>query len=79
MSPSNEHSLSQRGWTNVEAIMPKIKGAVEQRKIKNNSNIDLSTSENWLIRPELIALCKEAVAEGLQAQVRCSHQLCDWK
>lgn len=63
------HNLSQRGWSNVEAIMPKIKGAVEQRKIANNTNIDLSTAENWLIRPELIEICNEAIVQNLEAKV----------
>ncbi|KAJ4357162.1 uncharacterized protein N0V89_001737 [Didymosphaeria variabile] len=48
--------------------MPKIKGAVEQRSIKHNTNIDLSTAENWLIRPELIELCRDAITQQLEAQ-----------
>ncbi|PVI02650.1 1-aminocyclopropane-1-carboxylate synthase 7 [Periconia macrospinosa] len=60
------HNLSQRGWSNVEAIMPKIKGAVEQRQIPNNTNIDLSTAENWLIRPELMEICYEAIVQDLE-------------
>ncbi|RYO97032.1 hypothetical protein DL765_011330 [Monosporascus sp. GIB2] len=55
-----------RGWSNVEAIMPKIQGAVNQRKTKNNTNIDLSTAENWLIRPELMDICKDSIAQNLE-------------
>jgi hypothetical protein len=69
MTASSKHGLSKRGWANVEAIMPKIKGALEQRKIQNNTNIDLSTTENWLLRPELVELCKVAIAERLQTGV----------
>ncbi|KAL1856868.1 putative secondary metabolism biosynthetic enzyme [Diaporthe australafricana] len=66
MPASSCHGLSKRGWANVETIMPKIKGAVAQRKIKNNANIDLSTAENWLMRPELMEICKAAVEEHLE-------------
>jgi phage-related tail fiber protein len=69
---ASQNGLSQRGQANVDAIMPKIKGAVEERKVKHNKNIDLSTSENWLIRPELIEICKEAIAEDLVASVGLS-------
>ncbi|KAI1778792.1 1-aminocyclopropane-1-carboxylate synthase [Hypoxylon cercidicola] len=63
--PSN-HGMSKRGWNNVEAIMPKIRGAVAERKITNNAKIDLSTAENWLIRSELIDICKESIVQRLE-------------
>jgi hypothetical protein len=66
MSPA----FSDRGRSNIEAIMPKIKAAVEERESKMSSKIDLSTAENWLIRPELMELCKEAINEDLTAAVR---------
>ena len=65
----SKHGLSRRGWSNVEAIMPNIKGALEQRSMPKNPNIDLSTAENWLIRPELIQICKTAISTDLQAIV----------
>lgn len=61
--------MSRRGFENIEAIMPKIQGAVEERKKKVNSNIDLATSENWLMRPELVELCKEAISAKLEPHV----------
>ncbi|KAI0886469.1 1-aminocyclopropane-1-carboxylate synthase [Annulohypoxylon maeteangense] len=67
LAPSH-YGLSKRGWDNVEAVMPKIKAAVAQRKIQNNTNIDLSTAENWLMRPELIEICKTAILEQLDAR-----------
>ena len=69
MPAEKENGLSQRGWSNVEAIMPKIAAAVEERQIKNNTNIDLSTAENWLIRSELIEICKDAINQKLAGQV----------
>lgn len=69
MTVSSSHGLSNRGWANVETIMPKIRGAVTQRKIKNNTNIDLSTAENWLMRPELIEICKSAINDHLEPRV----------
>jgi hypothetical protein len=62
--------FSKRGWATVEGIMPKIKDVVAERLKKANTNIDLSTAENWLLRPELVALCKDAVAHNLSARVR---------
>lgn len=62
-------SWSERGWSNVANIMPKINAAMEERTRQNNTNIDLSTAENWLIRPELIDLCKDAISTRLEARV----------
>jgi hypothetical protein len=70
MATNSQHGLSKRGWSNVEAIMPQIKGALEQRTIENNTNIDLSTAENCLIRTELMNICKSAILDNLQAAVR---------
>lgn len=63
--------LSTRGAGNVDAVLPKISAAVEERAKKSNKNIDMGTSENWLIRQELIALCKDAIQEGLAEKVGC--------
>ncbi len=65
-----DKGMSERGWSNVAGIMPRIAAAVEERTRQDNPNIDLSTAENWLIRPELIELCKNAISSNLSAQVR---------
>ena len=62
--------LSKRGAGNVDGILPRIRGAVEERAKKSNPNIDLGTSENWLIRAELIQLAKDSVNERLAEKVR---------
>jgi aspartate/methionine/tyrosine aminotransferase len=62
-------NLSKRGWATVEAVMPRIKGAVAERSKKQNTNIDLSTAENWSIRPELVAICKDAICQNLSTKV----------
>ena len=31
--------------------------------------IDMSSAENWLIRPELVGICKESITEHLTEQV----------
>lgn len=62
-------NLSKRGWATVEGIMPKIKDVVAERSKKMNTNIDLSTAENWLLRPELVALCKDAIMDDLLPKV----------
>ncbi|KAI0508609.1 PLP-dependent transferase [Xylaria bambusicola] len=55
---------------NVAAIWPRISKAVEAREQQSaeTSPIDLSTSENWLIRGELINLYKNAVQDNLSSQ-----------
>lgn len=65
-------NLSKRGWATVEAVMPRIKGAVAERSKKQNTNIDLSTAENWSIRPELITICKDAISQKLSTKVLTS-------
>jgi gliotoxin/aspirochlorine biosynthesis aminotransferase len=58
--------LSRRGWANVGDIMPKIGAAVKERtKLTSNPNIDLASAENWLIRSELIDICKHSINEKL--------------
>lgn len=69
---SAQKGLSARGAGNVDAVFHSISAAVEERAKKENTNIDLGTSENWLIRDELISLCKEAVQDGLLAKVSTS-------
>lgn len=63
--------LSKRGAGNVDAILPRISAAVAERtknNLRSNPNIDLGTSENWLIRPELIELTKAAINDSLVEQ-----------
>lgn len=64
----NPGGLSDRAWGNVEGIMPKITAAVSERIKINNPSIDLASAENWLIRPEVIEICKRAVNEKLTDQ-----------
>ncbi|KIX09590.1 uncharacterized protein Z518_00670 [Rhinocladiella mackenziei CBS 650.93] len=65
---TNGHGLSKRGWSNVDSIMPRIRAQVAERQAKQTTNIDLSTAENWLIRDELVELCKDAIVTNLEAR-----------
>ena len=60
--------LSARGWANVGEIMPKISAAVKERVQLDNPSIDLASAENWLIRPELLDICRDAISSQLDAQ-----------
>ncbi|KAF2973011.1 hypothetical protein GQX73_g494 [Xylaria multiplex] len=62
--------LSTRGAANVAAIWPRISKAVEEREQLENPVIDMGTSENMLLRDELIGVYKNAVQDGL-----CSKHL----
>ncbi|KAI1422005.1 1-aminocyclopropane-1-carboxylate synthase 7 [Xylaria sp. FL1777] len=61
---ATEMGLSSRGAKNVDSVLPRISAAVDERAKKNN-NIDMSTSENWLIRDELTKICQDAINEDL--------------
>ena len=67
--PYARNDMSSRGSANVDEIMPKITATVAERSKPQTSNIDLSTAENWLIRPEVIEICKVAIAENLCPEV----------
>lgn len=73
MDSIDGYGLSKRGGANVEAVWPRISKAVAERENTKtepqNAPIDLGTSENWLIRDELIELFKEAVNDGLSDRV----------
>ncbi|GAW14670.1 hypothetical protein ANO14919_040730 [Xylariales sp. No.14919] len=62
--------LSTRGAANVAAIWPRISKAVEEREKCANPVIDMATSENMLLREELVEVYKKAVQEKL-----CSKHL----
>ncbi|KAI0390342.1 1-aminocyclopropane-1-carboxylate synthase 7 [Xylariaceae sp. FL0594] len=62
-----EFGLSSRGAANVAAIWPLISKAVEERKQTASPVIDMATSENFLLRDELITFFKTAVCDGLQS------------
>ena len=59
-------AISERMKGVVTTLLPKIESAVSAR---NPNNIDLATAENWLIRPEVISLYKEAVQQHLVPEV----------
>ncbi|CAJ2504446.1 Uu.00g118400.m01.CDS01 [Anthostomella pinea] len=62
------YGLSRRGAANVQAVWPRISKAAEERERQaGNPCIDLSTSENWLLRNELIDLYKQAIEGSLSS------------
>lgn len=75
MTMSLDVGLSSRGAGNVQTTLEKINAAVEERAKKDNDKIDLGTSENWLIRDELIGICKDAVKNKLVAKVSSGQVL----
>lgn len=62
-----DYGLSARGTANVAAIFPKISNAVAERE--ENPCIDMGTSENWLLRNELVQFYKRAVEDSFSARV----------
>ncbi len=64
-----EFELSSRGAANVAAIWPRISNAVQERENIQSSVIDMTTSENFLLRVELIEFYKAAMNQGLSSTV----------
>jgi len=62
-------TMSKRGFLNVKAILPKISAQVAERTKTHDLKIDLSTSENCLLRPELMAIYQKAINENLETKV----------
>lgn len=58
----------------ASAILPKIAATIAERTSATRK-IDLSTAENWLIRPEVVEIYKSALQKNLTASVRTSHRL----
>lgn len=66
--------LSTRMNDTIAAILPKIAATITERKSTGGvAKIDLSTAENWLLRPELVVLCKDAISQNLKASVRSQN------
>jgi hypothetical protein len=70
--------LSHRGEVNITQIMARIPKAMldgtKNVKCTNSidDTIDLSMAENWLLRPEVLQLCKEAVQNHFEIHVRAT-------
>jgi gliotoxin/aspirochlorine biosynthesis aminotransferase len=65
--------LSSRMQKPASAILPKIASTIAERTNTSTSRrIDLSTAENWLIRPELVEIYKDAIQNQLTTAVRPS-------
>ncbi|KAI0468886.1 PLP-dependent transferase [Xylaria cf. heliscus] len=67
MESLDGYGLSTRGAENVAAIWPLIVNAVKEREKQYtaHSSIDMSTSENWLLRHELMQHYKQAIQNNL--------------
>jgi hypothetical protein len=61
--------LSRRMNKSVASMLPHIAATIAERTSKAPAKIDLATAENWLLRPELLEICKDAFVEKLTASV----------
>lgn len=68
--------LSQRGRSNITAIMARIPKAIlagtksTKSITSNDGSIDLSMAENWLIRHEVLDICKAAIKDNFDTHVK---------
>ena len=72
--------LSKRGDANVSNIMPRIPTTILQAGWvpHEDSIIDLSMAENWLIRDEILEIQKTAIANHLDHEVDASIRVRIW-
>ena len=66
------HSLSERGRSNISEIMSRVPQKLlgdSKSKSDKSSVIDLSMAENWLIRNEVLEICKFAINKKFQKHV----------
>lgn len=61
--------LSSRMSSIIATVMPKIAITVAERNSTDHPRIDLATVENWVVRDELVAIYKEAIARELSPEV----------
>lgn len=61
--------LSSRMQKPASAILPKIAATIADRTDAAHK-IDLATAENWLIRPEIAEIYKDALQKNLTLAVR---------
>ena len=78
MSPDVDSSgILVRMKSTVAAILPQISSTIAERTLPGHARIDLSTAENWLLRPELVKICQDAIADTLTAKVKpCRFVAC---
>ena len=69
MANAKFKEFSRRTAQNLEFIIPKIQHIIDEQTKKVSSAIDLSTAENFLLRPELLLLSQQAAAKGLESEV----------
>ena len=75
-----EH-LSQRGRSNILEVMSKIPKSLlgdSKSRWSETDPIDLSVAENWLIRNEVLEICKSVINQRFQTHVShfCSAGRC---
>ena len=71
-----EH-LSQRGCSNITSVLSQVPKALleDSKKGKHkekSESVDLSMAENWVIRKEVIKICKKAISKDFDTHVSFS-------
>ena len=69
----NPYGISARMGGILSAILPPSAGGDEDAAepvASGPAKIDLATAENWLIREEILPICKDAIEQNLTVEVR---------
>ena len=76
IKPTAMDPMSQRGRANVQSMIPLFPQSFwdSSKSTKDGGGssddcIDLSAAENWLIRPELLEICRASINDTLTAKV----------
>lgn len=71
--------LSARGRSNVMEIMSRVPKNLlqdDENISDGNDQINLSMAENWLVRNEVLEICKNAISHIFGKEVKISIELC---
>jgi hypothetical protein len=61
--------LSKRMNKSVASMLPHIAATIAERTSKAPAEIDFATAEDWLLRPKVFEVCKDASVEKLTASI----------
>lgn len=61
--------LSNRGRSNITEIMNRIPAAILEGINSNDDSINLSMAENWLVRQEVLDICKASIQNNFDTHV----------
>ena len=69
LEANGRHGLSSRSRSKVAGFMPLLTTVHHLHHAGAVIDVDMAMGENWLIRDQILAICKKSIAEELDAKV----------